>query len=63
MNLINWQFCDDPNEINEVLLKGGDYNWEGLTDASQIINIFYFEGHRNYMVFWANKDVKDEVER
>ena len=62
MNQINWQFCKDPNEINDVLSKGGDYNWEGLTDASQIINIFYFEDHRNYMVFWANEALKAKMD-
>ena len=55
MNQINWQFCKDPNEINDVLSKGGDYNWEGFTNVSQIINIIYHPEHRCYMVFWANK--------
>lgn len=63
MNQINWQFCKDPNEINDVLSKGGDYNWEGFTDVSQIINIIYHPEHRCYMVFWTNTDrmVSDDL--
>lgn len=54
MELIDWQYCKDPNRINEAIMLQ-DYNWEGLTDASQIISITYDTNHGEYVVFWRVK--------
>lgn len=53
---INWNWCNDPNVINEAI-KSRDENWEGLTSAEQIISISYDARHENYVVFW--RIVKD----
>lgn len=49
--LINWNWCNDPNDINEAI-KSRDENWEGLTSTEQIISISYDARHGNYVVFW-----------
>ena len=48
---IRWQYCKDPNEINEVI-ENYDENFDGLTSAEQIISITYNINHRCYEVFW-----------
>ncbi len=51
--LISWQYTKDLNDINLVILnQNNDENWEGLADASQIINITYDTNHGCYVVFW-----------
>lgn len=54
MILINWQYTKDLNEINGAILTQ-DSDWEGLKDASQIINITYDTDHGCYVVFWRNE--------
>ncbi len=49
MNFINWQYCNNLNEINEAI-KTKDKNWEGLTSADDIISITYDGGC--YVVIW-----------
>jgi len=49
--LINWQYCKDPNDINNAILHG-DTNWEGLVSSSDIISITYDTNHGCYVVFW-----------
>lgn len=49
MKFVNWQYCNDPNDINEAI-KARDEDWEGLTSANDIISITYREGC--YVVFW-----------
>lgn len=51
MTEVSWQYCRDPNDINEAI-KNRDYNWQGLTDANQIISITYDPNHGCYVVFW-----------
>lgn len=51
MNLINWQYCKNPNDINDAI-KNNDWNWEGLTSAEQIVSITYDGSHGGYIVFW-----------
>ena len=40
MTLLNWQYCNDLNDINEAI-KTKDKDWEGLTSADDIISITY----------------------
>ena len=51
MKGINWQFCNDPNDINTAI-ETQDYNWRGLTDADQIISISWDAHQGCYVVFW-----------
>ena len=48
---INWQYCLDLNDINNAI-KIHDNNWEGLTDANNIISITYNTNHGCYVVIW-----------
>lgn len=48
---INWQYFKDPNDVNDAI-ESHDANWEGLTDAHDIISITYDSNHGNYVVFW-----------
>ena len=48
---VMWQYCNDPNDINDAILRDNE-DWEGLTDASQIISITYDTNHGCYVVFW-----------
>jgi hypothetical protein len=50
-NLISWQYCKNPNDINEAI-RTKDENWDRLTDARQIISITYDTNHGCYVVFW-----------
>lgn len=52
MTLVNWQYCNDPNDINEAI-KTKDENWEGLTSADDIISITYDTNHGCYVIFWV----------
>lgn len=52
MTLVNWQYCNDPNDINEAI-KTKDEDWEGLTSADDIISITYDHNHGCYVVFWT----------
>ena len=51
MTFVDWQYCNDPNNINEAI-KTKDENWEGLTSADDIISITYDTNHGCYVVFW-----------
>ena len=51
MKLVNWQYCDDTNDINEAI-KTKDKNWNGLTSADDIISITYNIIRGCYVVFW-----------
>lgn len=55
--LVMWQYCKDPNEINNAIVMQ-DENWEGLTSADQIISIIRADGG-GYMVFWRVREWKD----
>lgn len=57
-DLINWQYCRDPNDINKAIINL-DSNWEGLIDASQIISITYDTNHGCYVVFWTVNDTEE----
>lgn len=48
--LVGWQYCKNPNEINDAI-KSGDPNWANLESAGQIINIIWNPEHRLYQVF------------
>lgn len=48
---VNWQYCTDPNDIDDAICNR-DEDWEGLTDASDIISITYDTNHGCYVVFW-----------
>lgn len=52
--LINWQYCKDPNRINEAILTH-DENREGLYTADQIISISYDTNQGCYVVFWRKE--------
>lgn len=51
--LLVWQYTDDPNEVNEAILKGNNPNWEGLKSADQIVNITYDTEQKEFVVFWT----------
>ena len=51
MTLVNWQYSNDLNDINEAI-KTGDEDWEGLTSADDIINITWDAHHGCYVIFW-----------
>ena len=53
--LIAWQYCHDPNDINKAI-KEYDENWYGLESASQIINITWDGNHGCYVIFWKVKE-------
>lgn len=54
MKLINWQYCKDPNKINEAIITH-DENWEGLYTVDQIISISYDTSQGCYVVFWREE--------
>lgn len=60
INGINWNYCKDPNTINEVLEENaGAYqncNWEGLRSARQIISITWDSHQGLYVVFWRMEE-------
>lgn len=49
---IMWQYCKDPNDINDAI-HYEDPNWEGLTSADQIISITWDANQGCYVVFWT----------
>lgn len=49
--LIGWQYCKDPNDINEAIMFR-DMNWDSLKSAEQIISITYDYNQNCYVVFW-----------
>lgn len=49
--VVMWQYCKDPNEINNAIVTQ-DENWEGLTNADQIISITWDANSAMYLVFW-----------
>ena len=53
-DLIMWQYCRNPNDINKAMDEH-DENWEGLTSAEQIISITYDANLNCYVVFWRRK--------
>ncbi len=52
MKLIMWQYCKDPNEINDAI-KNCDEDWDGLESADQIVSISFDSHQRCYTVFWT----------
>lgn len=56
LHLVGWQYCKNLNDINTAI-KEKDENWEGLTDAKQIISITYDSNHGCYVVFWRCPEV------
>lgn len=48
---VNWQWCKDPNEINEAI-RTQNPNWDGLESAEQIISISYDTNQGCYVIFW-----------
>ena len=58
--LIGWQYCKNLNDINTAI-KEKNENWEGLTDAKQIISITYDSNHGCYVVFWRCAEVELET--
>ena len=52
--MISWQYCKDPNEINNAILNA-DSNWDGIT-AENIISITWDGNHGCYAVFWRIYD-------
>ena len=54
MKLINWNYCRDPNMVNEAIMNL-DENWEGLDSAEKIISITWDGNHGAYVVFWENE--------
>ena len=55
--LINWQYCSNPNDVNEAILNSNP-DWSGLHDASQIINITYSTNSGCYVVFWRVSEIE-----
>lgn len=51
--IISWQYCKDPNKINEAI-KTNDENW-GLESADDIISITWDTNHFCYVVFYIPK--------
>ena len=58
--LVGWQYCKNPNEINDAI-KSDDPNWANLESAGQIINIIWNPEHRLYQVFWRELDSLEEI--
>ena len=54
---IGWQYCKNPNEINEAI-RTQDPNWAGLYSADQIISIIWVSDQRCYQVFW--REIPDD---
>ena len=52
MKLIAWQYCKDPNEINDAI-KNRDGDWDGLESADQIVSISWDSHQGCYAVFWT----------
>lgn len=48
---INWQYINDLNDINNAIETHNE-DWEGLSDAHDIISITYDTNHGCYVVFW-----------
>lgn len=48
---VGWQYCKDPNEINEAIINQ-DEDWEGLISSEQIISITYDTHQGCYLIFW-----------
>lgn len=57
---IHWNYCMDPNEINEAI-NGNNPDWGGLRSASQIISITYDSNHGKYVVFWKEPCMKEDL--
>lgn len=51
MNLVMWQYCKDPNDINTAIMTQ-DPDWTGLISANQIIGITWDNNQGCYVVFW-----------
>ena len=51
--IVQWQYCKDPNQINDVLLHGNE-NWDGLISVDQIISISWNANQGCYEVFWKD---------
>ena len=52
--ILNWQYCSDPNDINQAITEK-DMNWEGLRTARDIVSITYDTNHGCYVVFWVSQ--------
>lgn len=60
--IINWNYCKNPNDINEAI-KTHNENWEGLTSAEDIISITYDTEHSCYVVFWKCKSIWEQCDK
>lgn len=60
--MVMWQYCKDPNEINNAIVMQ-DENWEGLTSADQIIGITWDPNSAMYLVFWKVRQWIDGGEK
>lgn len=56
--MVMWQYCKDPNEINNAIVMQ-DENWDGLKSADQIISITWDPGAAMYLVFWKVRQWMD----
>lgn len=55
--LIFWQYCRDPNDINDAIANE-DEDWHGLKSADQIISITWDTNQMNYVVFWTANNLE-----
>ena len=58
MKLVNWQYCNNLNDINDAIITK-DEDWEGLTSADDIISITHHSDH-GYVVFWRYEREDDK---
>ena len=59
ITIISWQYCKDPNDINEAILTD-DADWGGLRSAEQIISISWDAHQGCYVVFWKAEPQREE---
>ena len=58
MKSINWNYCKDPNTINEAIKEAiwnKSSDWDGIT-ADNIISITWDSNQGCYVVFWRYGD-------
>lgn len=52
---INWNYCNNPNEINNAIRSHDEISWDGLTEDN-IISITWDANQGCYVVFWRVDD-------
>ena len=52
--MLNWQYCNDLNDINEAIAEK-DEDWEGIT-IENIISITYNIKLGCYVVIWKENE-------